>query len=109
MIWYAAFTILGTVVLWCVHQNRRYPGPPSQLGQALDRDRLDSMIDVVREQAPVSHAWPPGTTTPPQAERLPAPAACPDCTWWYDSAPVYWPCPAHDPQFVSEWEGRLSL
>ena len=73
MIWYAAFTILGTVVLWCVHQNRRYPGPPSQLGHALDRDRLDSMIDVVRDDGPghQNHAWPPGTTAPP----VPAPRA----------------------------------
>ena len=108
--WCAAFTILGVALLWCVHQNRRQPPPPTRLERLLaehhaaERDRIETLADVVsqREQEPQSLAW-------PQIERLPPSAACPECTWWYEDSPVYWPCPSHDPGFVSEWEGRLSL
>ena len=100
MLRYAGYAIVYAILLGAVACTIR-----GERRQARRGDRLDSMIDVVaeREQEPRNLAW------PPQIERLPPSAACPECTWWYDGAPVCWPCPAHDPGFISEWEERLSL
>jgi hypothetical protein len=81
------------------HKRRHYAtAPPAP-------DRLDSMAEMYRQR----RGEPEQTVAWPQIERLPAPAACPECTWWYGGAPVYWPCPPHDPQFVTEWERRFAL
>ena len=60
-------TLLLAVAALCFRAERRRDHrsqPP---------DRLDSMIDVVRDDGPghQNHAWPPGTTAPP----VPAPRA----------------------------------
>jgi hypothetical protein len=96
-IWCAAFTILGVALLWCIHQNRRQPPPPTRLERLLaehhtaERDRIDSMIDVVRdrEQPPHNHAWPPETTVPP----VPAPRV---------------PDDAEFDEWLAEWERRFA-
>jgi hypothetical protein len=114
-----AWLIAGVIVciVWHLvsdaHKRRHYAtAAPAPDRHTYTQDDVDRLAAECRDSEPGHQnlAWPPGTTTSaPHIERLPAPAACPECTWWYGGAPVYWPCPPHDPQFVTEWEGRLSL
>jgi hypothetical protein len=93
----AAVVIIVTTCLWW--DERRPPVNP--------HDVLDRMAQRAaaghRDDPPPSHAWPPGTLHVPSG---PQPCGCvvvstPDGVQLIT-------CPAHDPQFVSEWEQRLS-
>lgn len=105
----AVMAILAVAAIWCAVQNRRHPGPPSRLGQVLEADRLNRMAAGHREQPPQNLAWPPATTTRPRLYAAAGRQAC-GCvlTTTPDGVHII-TCPAHDPEFVSEWEGRLSL
>jgi hypothetical protein len=103
-----AWLALGVVVciVWRLvsdgQKRRRYtsaqPAPAA--------DRLDRMAAEQREQPPQNLAWPPATTRP----RLYAAAGQQACgcvlTTTPDGVHII-TCPAHDPQFVTEWEAKL--
>lgn len=111
---FAPFAV--TVAAFVISDRRARRG-----GAPRPPDRVDRLIAECRDSGPQNLAWPPGTTTPaqympphadlrPDHERLPA-ATCPECTWWYHGQPVWWPCPAHNPDaddHIDQWERELS-
>ena len=107
----AVMAILAVAAIWCAVMNRRHPGPPSRLGQALEADRLDRMAAERREEQPCNLAWPPAPKPATgHVWRITAGQQRCGCvlTTTPDGVRID-TCPAHDPAFVSEWERRLSL
>lgn len=95
------YAILCGAVAYTVFDERRQA---RRRRRQYSQDDVDRLAAEHRDDPPQTVAWPPGTGLHVTAGEQPC--GCQVATT-PDGAHII-TCPAHDPEFVSEWEQRLS-
>jgi hypothetical protein len=111
VIWvpYLATVAIMLAVAWLLKRGCRNAARPFDR-HTYSQDDVDRLAAECRDSQPGHQnlAWPPGVTAQGQHIRArQRPCGC-FLVITPDGAEII-RCPDHDPQFVTEWEGRLSL